>query len=355
MKIFADEIRNLIAEAFPAVDLNQRDMKITLRLFGWDGQTSCSLQQAGDEFGLTRERVRQISKAIAVGLAPYAHKHLTTLPGLIQAISSLAPSSARRVEQILNTQGLAGTRIEGVLKAASLFGMPVKDVKVVEECQSSRFLITPGMEGIAQKISANAQKACTHLGMVHIDSLLYLLPDLTEAEARSFIRDVMSERPDVAWLDDEHNWVWLKAAPRNRLITVLHKMLSVFSSTTIESVVIGANRYFVKGKSKAIITAPSSVLRAFVNAWGQATCSEEGRIRKTASFKSKAKLLLFEKSLVDLIWDTPEKIAREKYLEKSLVPGVNNPKKYTFSMNLNHSPLLTKGDKRGEYITTGFV
>lgn len=355
MKIFADEIRDLFAEAFPAVDLNQRDMKIALRLFGWDGQTSCSLQQAGDEFGLTRERVRQISKAIASCLAPYAHKHLTTLPGLIEAISSMAPSSARRIEQTLRDKGLAGTRIEGVLKAAALFGAPVKDVKIVEECQSSRFLITPGMEGIAQKISANAQKACTHLGMVHIDSLLYLLPDLPEIEARAFIRDVMSERQDVAWLDDQQQWVWLKAAPRNRLITVLHKMLSVFSSTTVEMVIVGANRYFVKGKAKNTITAPASVLKAFVNAWGQASCSEDGRIRKTASFKSKAKLLLFEKSLVDLIWDTPEKIAREKYLEKSLVPGNDNPKKYTFSMNLNHSPLLTKGTKRGEYITTGVV
>ena len=137
MKIFADEIRDLIAEAFPAVDLNQRDMKITLRLFGWDGQTSCSLQQAGDEFGLTRERVRQISKAIALGLAPYASKHLTTLPGLIEAISSLAPSSARRVEQILSTQSLAGTRIEGVLKAASLFGTPVKDVRSLRNARAA--------------------------------------------------------------------------------------------------------------------------------------------------------------------------------------------------------------------------
>lgn len=355
MKIFADEIRNLIAEAFPASDLNQRDMKITLRLFGWDGKTSCSLQQTGDEFGLTRERVRQISKHVATGLAPYATKHLTSLPGLVEAITAMAPSSARRVEATLAAQGLTGTRVEGVLKAAALFGTPVTKVKIVEECGSSRFLITPGMEGVAQKISAHAQKACTHLGMVHIDSLLYLLPDLAEPDARAFIRDVMGERPDVAWLDESLTWLWLKDAPRNRLITVLNKMLSVFSSTTIDSVVLGANRYFVKGKAKDTITAPAAVIRAFVNAWGQATCSEEGRIRKTSSFKSKAKLLLFEQELVDLIWGTPEKVAREKYLEKSLVPGEGHPKKYTFSMNLNHSPLLTKGPNRGEYITTGFV
>lgn len=362
MKNFGDEVRALIAAVFPANELRERDKNITLRLFGWDGAGACSLQQAGDEFGLTRERVRQISKTFAGELAPYAHRQLTTVRGLVDAIIELAPASASRIESLLKDRGLGQDRLEGVLKAATLFFDGHKAIKVVQE-GDARLVITPSMEGLSLKISAHAQKACTHLGAVHIETLLYLVPDLSREQGLAFIRDVLAERPDTVWLDPGQNWAWLKMAPRNRLITCLHKMLSVFSSTTVEGVIAGTNRYFRKTKEEGAetateLTAPPEVIQAFINHWGQAICSPEGRVRKTTHFKSNAKLTMFEKGIVDLIWGTPEKICREKVLENALVPlqdGKAHPKKHSFSNALNYSPLISKGNLRGEYIANGVL
>lgn len=362
MKIFGDEIRALIAAAYPANEFRVRDMNITLRLYGWDGGGSCSLQQVGDEFGLTRERVRQVSKAFASELVPLANKHLTTVQHLVSEITRLAPASANRIESLLKDQGLGPDRLEGVLKAASFFYQGHKEIRVVHE-GDARLVILPSMEGLSLKINAHAQKACTHMGAVHIESLLYLVPDLTPEQGLSFIRDVLTERTDSVWLDADQTWAWLKKAPRNRLITCLHKMLSVFSSTTVESVIAGTNRYFRKTKEEGAdnateLTAPVEVIQALINHWGQATCSPEGRVRKTPRFKSKAKLTEFEKGIVDLIWATPEKICREKVLENALVPLVDgnaHPKKHSFSNALNYSPLIAKGNARGEYVANGMV
>jgi hypothetical protein len=337
-------------------------MNITLRLYGWDGGGGCSLQQAGDEFGLTRERVRQISKAFASELIPQAHQHLTTVQDLVTQIAQLAPASAIRIESALKDHGLGPDRLEGVLKAASLFFDGHKAIRVVQEGEA-RLVVLPSMEGLSLKINAHAQKACTHMGAVHIESLLYLVPGLPTDKGLSFIRDVLAERSDTVWLDPDHTWAWLKRAPRNRLITCLHKMLSVFSSTTVESVIAGTNRYFRKTKeegteSPTVLTAPVDVIQALINHWGQATCSEEGRVRKTPRFKSNAKLTEFEKGIVDMIWATPEKICREKTLENALVPLVGDkahPKKHSFSNALNYSPLIAKGTHRGEYIANGVV
>ncbi len=37
-----------------------RDCRLVRRVLGWDGQGGCCLKDAGEEFGITRERARQI-------------------------------------------------------------------------------------------------------------------------------------------------------------------------------------------------------------------------------------------------------------------------------------------------------
>lgn len=358
MKIFKEEIVALIQESFSKKELKDRDMNITMRHYGWDGDGGCSLQQTGDEYGLTRERVRQISNAFTKELAPLAEARLTTLPALVEALSIRAPASASRVEKELSDLGLAGDRIEGIIRANAAFSPIKKKLKVVEE-NGVRYLIIPGMEGVSTKIIAHAQKACSHLGMVNIDDLLYLLPGIPKDQAINYLRDVLETRPDRVWLDAGKKWLWLKESPRNRLLTCLDKMIGVFNSTTVEFVLIGANRYFHKGKSRASeLKAPVDVVSQFIKATGLASVSPNGIVRKIEGFKQRTKVLELEQSLLDVIASRPEKIAREKELENLIVPvvdGHTHAKKYRFSNALNYSPLIRKGEKRGEYVANGMV
>ena len=92
--------------------------------------------------------------------------------------------------------------------------------------------------------------------------------------------------------------------------------------------------------------------------WGEATCAENGIIRKTASFDSKATMVEMETAIAETIWATPERMMREKALENALVPvidGQTHPKKYNFSIALNYSPLIRKGKSRGQYIPNGSI
>jgi hypothetical protein len=358
MKIFKEEIRALIQVAYATQELKERDMNITMRHYGWDGSGGCSLQQTGDEYQLTRERVRQISNSFTKPLIPLATAHLTTLPGLVAELDLLTPAKADRVEGRLAPIGLGKDKIEGVLRAINIFVDPKKNLKVVEE-NGVRYLINSGMEGVSLKVLAHAQKACSHLGMVNIEDLLYLLPGIPKDQAINYLRDVLETRSDKVWLDQGKTWLWLKNSPRNRLITCVDKMLGVFSSTTLEGILVGANRYFHKGKGRnSELSAPEPILSAFLTAWGKASVSPAGIVRKTANFKQQSKLLELESSILDVIHSRPTKIAREKELENLIVPvidGVTHAKKYRFSNALNYSPLIRKGEKRGEYVVNGLI
>lgn len=358
MATLKQELETLVDFVFPAGKLNSRDKSITYMHYGWDGQSGKSLQETGDAFKLTRERARQISSHFSSIMAPHAQSHLSTLPSIIATIEQMAPASAERLEQSLADKLGPDLLIEGALKAANLFFGKCQNLKVIK-ANGKRFVVFEKMESTPSKITSKAQKICTHLGMVHINEMLDVLPDIQRHIAEHYIRDVLSARDDHVWLDDKQNWVWLKDAPRNRFITCLHKLLSFYSSIKLEGAIHGANRYFNKGKGKPRqLEAPESVVRKFINSWGEATCAENGIIRKTASFDSKATMVEMETAIAETIWATPERMMREKALENALVPvidGQTHPKKYNFSIALNYSPLIRKGKSRGQYIPNGSI
>lgn len=356
MNSFRHEMRELARVSFPDADANDRNIEMTFRHFGWDGLGGCSMQTVGDEHLLTRERVRQISTKCAKQMALKHEGVVTTLPAMLAVISRMAPANADRIEEALNELGLDGDRLEGVLSAARKFNKPEKHLRICEEF-SQRFLVFPDMEGSASKIRVKARKLNSKFGMVSVWALLDLVPGIPEESAIHYIRDVMATRPDTTWIDEEKTWFWLSAEPRNRLITCLHKMLSVFSSVTLEGIRQGANRYFRKTDKQLIkLEAPANILAGFIRSWGQATCSEANIVRKSKTFAPNSRALEYDRLIVQYIVKRPSKMAREKELENALVPtkdGVAHEKKHAFSIALNYSPLIVKGRNRGEYIANG--
>lgn len=357
MTTFRDEIMNLVRASVPAKE-PARDLEITIRYFGWDGQGGCSMQSAGEAYKLTRERVRQITGKIVRHMHDQSEEHLQTLPHLLSLINAMSPASADRIEQALRDQGLGEDRLEGVLHAAKQFNRPGKYMRISEEF-GARFVILPDMEGSAEKIMAKAQKYVGHCGFIHLSRLMHLLPGIPEASGFAFMRDVLALRSDVVWLDEAQEWVWLRDAPRNRLLTCLSKMLTLFASTTLDNIRAGATRYYRKGdKNAPVLDAPDAVLSAFLKAWGQATCSPAGIVRKSPTFVPAIEPKAMEEAIALYILGKPEKMAREKEMENVLVPELNgetHESKFNFSIALNYSPLIRKGEKRGQYVATGTV
>lgn len=359
MTSFRTEMHNLFLASIPADEMNNRNISITFQHYGWDGKGGRSMQDVGEEYFLTRERVRQVATKCSRQMAEQADKHLSTLPGMLSIINKMAPAKAERVEENLRAHGLGDDALEGVLNAAKQFNRVGKHLRVTTEF-NQRFVILPDMEGSAAKVLAKARKLTSNVGMTHVHDLLPYVPGIHDLQALDYIRDVISIREDAVWLDEGKNWVWFSKTPRNRLITCLHRMLSTFSSVTLEGIRQGANRYYRKGaKTPAELQAPPAVIKSFLLSWGEATCSDAGIVRKSPRFKSGKEVLDFERLIVDYIISRPGKIAREKELENILVPQAEDktphPKKRNFSNALNYSPLICKGRNRGEYIANGAI
>lgn len=359
MTSFRTEMHNLFLSAIPSDELNERNINITFQHYGWDGKGGCSMQDVGEQYFLTRERVRQVATKCSRQMAEKADQHLSTLPGMLSIINQLAPASAERIETHLKDHGLGDDALEGVLNAAKQFNRTGKHLRVATEF-GKRFVILPDMEGSAAKVLAKARKMTSNVGMTSIRELLCQVPGIPEPQALDYIRDVIGIREDAVWLDEEREWVWLSKTPRNRLITCLHRMLSTFSSITLDGIQQGANRYYRKGVKKAPeLLAPHAVIKNFLHAWGEATCSPMGIVRKTAKFNPSKEVLDYERMIVEYIAQRPSKMAREKELENVLVPAFADnsphPKKRNFSNALNYSPLICKGPNRGEYVANGAV
>lgn len=354
MKTFSSEISDLVHASVHARE-PLRNIEIAIEYFGWDGQGGTSMQAVGNKHGITRERVRQITNKIVSHMRP-GKDRLTVLPHLLNLIYSLAPANAERIEQLISDQGLNGERIEGVLHAAKHLNMPGQELRITE-VNGVRFVVLPDMDNVVDKVTSLAQRYTSHVGLFHLDDLLEALPAIPKTNAYAFLRDVLVLRDDLVWLDEAREWGWIKDTPRNRLVTCLSKMLSLYASTTLHDIREGAERYYRKGSKKPPrISAPDAVLRSFIEKWGMAKVSAAGIVRKSNLFVPDILPLEMEESIARYILSTPSKVVREKELESTFAPaqdGEIHPKKYNFSIALNYSPLIKKGPKRGQYVASG--
>ena len=206
-----------------------RDTQIAARYFGWDGLGTSTLQSAGNQFGLTRERVRQIGDQFAhhfsrkKPFSPVVHRAL-------ELVHSHLPQPADKIEQALIKNRIAGKpfRLEGLLSAARLLDHHTSFR--IEVLHGERFVMARQMRSWAPEIVRAAANTVRHWGAA-------ALPDITELvnEAHSlslppeFVAGILQTRKDFAWLDQEpkHHWFWLSSVPRNRLINRIAKVLAV--------------------------------------------------------------------------------------------------------------------------------
>jgi hypothetical protein len=115
------ELRELVRS-----ELDERSANIVSRVYGLDGRGATTLQEAGDEFGLTRERIRQICDRVAplVKLQPFLPK----LEMCIRFITPRLPNRADNIERAMLEHRLtqADFRLEGIRMAAELFNKAIR-------------------------------------------------------------------------------------------------------------------------------------------------------------------------------------------------------------------------------------
>ena len=213
-----DELNRLLEARLPTA----RDYRLVGRVLGWDGRQGCRLKDAGEEFGITRERARQIyDRAIALIRCDHV---IAPLDGVLAFVKRMANRDADDVVSELRRQGL--TRwllpIPALLKTAEIFGR-VPDFTV--EAAGEKTFIVSG-PGVVRSVIKGALRSSTRHGIQNIASLRSAVPPhRRRPNDILFVRQVLNTRSDIRWLDAGQDTFWLASVPRNPMVRYLKKVL----------------------------------------------------------------------------------------------------------------------------------
>lgn len=347
-------IKNLI-DSFDSGSKKERNAAIVKVYLGLDGNGGGSMEAAGSPHGLTRESVRQI-------LAKYKQvlvAHKTSFDGLKRAIALLekhAPLTATSAEEMLVAEGLLpeNFRVEGIIETANYIGLKKNGIEasMVKEKSSwsnsvSRFVVTPKYENLPKTIFSKILKETSHNGAssaVHLASEL----SVTKATSEKFIRNLIDSIPEAQWLDEGKNWFYFANNGRNRLITRLNKIFTIYSKASFTNVKEGIRRSINKHNDEIFRRPPDHVLKAIFLDQGLNINNEV--VERPNDFIQDQNILKFEHLIVNAIKTQPDNRITELKLENSVVGDATE--KYAFSMSLNYSPLLVR-KRRGIYELTG--
>jgi len=203
---------------------DRRSASIALSYYGWDGSGTQTLEAVGQRFGLTRERVRQISAKLS---ERFEDRHLE-LPWLNKArgkIARLVPAVSSEVEQALLDERITREPfcLSGVFSALGIISGTTPFTAVT---LNGVELITPASHlDPARRIMQIARRTAHRNCCCNVN-------DVAEEVSKEqnfncspeFVLAVVRTDPDYRSLDDE--WFWLISRP-SRLLNQLNKIFAV--------------------------------------------------------------------------------------------------------------------------------
>ncbi|HTB20815.1 MAG TPA: hypothetical protein VK708_21975 [Bryobacteraceae bacterium] len=230
---------------------NTRDCRLVRRVLGWDGQRGCGLKDAGDEFGITRERARQIyDQAIRqIGSADVG----TTLDEALALVNRTSGRAAADIEDELLRRRFTRYQfaIPALVKTAQVFARVPEFT--LEEAAGKLFVVAAA--GVIQSIIKAARQASTQHGVQNISGLCSAISGIQRhGNHRLLIRQVLNAGGDVRWLDAGEETFWLASVPRNPMVRCLKKVLCYASPVTLSDLHRAIGR--LPPKHRATLTRP---------------------------------------------------------------------------------------------------
>ncbi len=341
-----------ILRALQSVDTganSKRNLEITLRYFGLDGNGGCSMQEAGSEYGITRESVRQITNKVVEKMDRSAICPELT-ERVLHVLLDVLPASAEMVEAVLVSKGYlsSGYKIEGALNAISLIKGPVEDIRLIRH-NNARFVVRAGQEKLPKKIEGIAVSEISHNGAVSIDALSRALKGIGAETREPFARAVMGSIPETIWAGEQKRWALFVGRGRNRLLRRMELVFSVIERASEEHLQEGVMRNWKKNASRKTRVLDAPVIRDVLLATGSYELCD-GMVSCLHPVDSKDALRDFDLKIYQMILASENLRCREKELEDALV--LEGKDKWSFSVALNYCPLFMKHE-RGVYTLVG--
>jgi len=261
-------------EAILSAVLEGRNKELSAKYWGFSGEKPRTLESVGQEYDMTRERVRQIAQR-AENEAQQMWLPTVNLRRALARLSERAPLSIRDAQDLLaDLTGGNAFSVESLLNAAEIFNLPV-EIALVRE-GSDTFIDTVGRSPSVHEIVIDFRKATTTSGCINVDRMSLRLTGGLEASRA--IRSILGGLEEAIWLDSAHTWACSLLPERSRLDNIISKILTVTETLHISELRQAILRYH-----RVTFVPPQPVLASFVSEISGHGISD-GMVRRRANF-----------------------------------------------------------------------
>ena len=205
-----------------------RDRQIVVQYFGWDGHGRRTLEALGREYGLTRERIRQICSR-AVKQQRNVEAFAPVLDRAIAFLAERTPMNLAALQAEFDKSRISACRlsIESVCQAARFLGRKLPFATVAVD--KGRVVVAAGHARLPAAIVRAAKRAAASYGAAAVADVVAELSARLRAKApRRLVRKTLESIAGCRWLDAGRRWFQLDSTPSAYgLPNMIDKILSV--------------------------------------------------------------------------------------------------------------------------------
>ena len=219
-----DELENLVRLILKGA--SDRNFSLVVSFLGCDGTGKKTLEEVGQKFGLTRERVRQITSFTRriQGRSLYLPIFRSACNYIIDAL----PNSPRTIERALRRQEIARTEFDlsGIVAISRLLNEA--DLFETVSIGESTLAVQKNTAELFRRVPRISRAIVSAFGCGHIEHILGDLEVGSEGTIDTHdVATVLNQIPEVRWLDQGQEWFTIVDTKRNRLSNIVEKVLAL--------------------------------------------------------------------------------------------------------------------------------
>lgn len=331
-KIASEPIDHAFVGLLRSYEVSERNIAILLTRLGWGADGPHTLQEVGDAFGMTRERVRQIESRITKRLRG---AYLPQVERAMELVASRAPLHPNEAAQVLVDEQISTVPVHpaGLRSVAELLGYEA--TFRIEQSNGLSYVLTRSLSGV-RPVFVVARREAGRAGVSNTDEVQAELYGNGDTLSRDAVSRILRSSDKVEFLHED--WFWMPDIPenRNRLRNVSRRMLSVFPQLDLVTMRQGVRRRF--RFMQIDLVPPINVLSAFYAAHPEFVLRDDGRVESAENLNYREVLGETEQVIVDILRASPTGLMDRAELEDAVTArGINAN---TFSVFTTYSPII---------------
>jgi len=313
---------------------NVRNREITLAHLGWGGKAPRTLDEVGQTYGMSRERVRQICERHLdhlEGKRPY----MPVLDRTLNAIAMAIPCVKDQIQELLLDEHYTKDlfSLNGIMRAASLTSRACGFV--LESTGGQTYAIPPQMVRAAKLVGQVARRSISHWGVATMEDIAAQVSVASGGQVTNhLVRRVLSAQVGFRWLDQPSGWFWLESTPRNVLLNQIEKILAACNRIHVGELRAGVSRHH----RREGFAPPQRVLLELCAQCGW--CHVQGNYVTAARYLDPHDALSdTEEVIVNVLKENGGVLERQALEDQCLARGL---KRDVFYVHLTYSPVVER-------------